>query len=235
MICYAFPLEHEAAPFLAACTQPETFCIGALHCTLANLDDRRVLVARVGMGRARARAGAETIFAYFRPRAVILSGYGGALTPQLKVGQVVVSSNYCSKDVSPFLRLLSDFDFAAFCTTDEIAGTTQERDRLARSHDGQVAEMETAPVAEVVHGRGVPFVAVRVISDAYAQALPVGALAAGFDAERGRATPLRLAGRLALHRDEVKPFLAFVGGLSGARRKLAGFLRQVNAELPGDW
>ena len=235
MICYAFPLAHEAVPFLKSCTQQETFSIGDVRCTLANLANRRVLVALVGMGTTRARVSADTIFTHFRPRALILSGYGGALVPQLKVGQVVVSQNYNSKEVGSFLRLLSDFDFADFCTGDEIVATPAQRAALARSREAQVVEMETAPVAEIAHGRGVPFVAVRVISDAYEQVLPVGALAAGFDSARGRATPLRLARRLALHPSEVRPFMDFVGGLSLARRRLGLFLEQVNRELPGDW
>ena len=235
MICFAFPLAHEAAPLLKTCTQKESFAIGDLHCTLANLENRRVLVALIGMGTSRARVSADAIFTYFRPRALILAGYGGALVPQMKTGQVVVSKNYNSKDVGSFLRLLSDFDFADFCTADEIVGNPEQRALLARSREAQVVEMETAPVAEAAHGRGVPFVAVRVISDEYEQLLPVGALAAGFDPALGRATPLRLAARLAMHPREVRPFMDFVGGLSLARRRLTAFLEQLNRELPGDW
>lgn len=235
MICYAFPLAHEAAPLLKICTQKETFAIGSLRCTLANLGERRVLITLVGMGQAKARANTEIIFRFFRPKGFVLAGYGGALVSQMKVGQIVVSNNFSSKEVVPFFRLLSDFDFAVFCTAEEIAGTRDQRDRLARGHKAQVVEMETAAVAEVVEGREVPFVAIRAISDEYQHELPVKALAAGFDPMEGRATPLRLLARLALHWKEIPPFARFISDLSVARRKLTLFLQQVNDELPRNW
>jgi adenosylhomocysteine nucleosidase len=232
MICYAFPLAHEAEPLLRRCTQRETFSLGHVRCTLGNYRDRQILIALVGMGRDRAAAGAELIFTYFRPRAFVLAGYGGALIPALKVGQVAVSGNYSTSDVVPFVKLLSGFDFASFVTVDEIAATPAERDRLARASRGQVVDMETSAVYDVVYPREIPFIAVRVISDEYAHVLPVRALAAGFDPGRGRATPLRLLAHLALHWGDIPPFVHFVRNLGIARRALLLFLTQLHDDLP---
>ena len=235
MICYAFPLAHEAELVLKHCTEKESFAIDGLHCTLANFGKRRVLVARVGMGEAAAGDNTETLFAYFRLKAVGLAGYGGALVPALKVGQVVVSNNFSSEAVLGFLRMFSGFDFASFCTIDEVAGTPEQRTEYARATNSQVADMETETVANVVSGHQIPFMAVRVISDDYQQVLPAGTLAAGFDARLGRATPLRLLGHLATHPGEIAPFQKFVLGLSGARKNLTKFLEQLNAEFPASW
>lgn len=232
MICYAFPLAHEAEPLLKLCTQKETFFIGGLRCTLANFRDRQVLVAFLGMGQEQAGNNTMAIFRYFRPKIFILAGYGGALLPMLKVGQVAVSTNYSSSDVIPFLRLLSNFDFAGFVTADEIAATPAQRDKYARSSKKEVIEMETAAVAAVVHLREIPFIAVRVISDGYNDILPVRALAAGFNPARGRATPLRLLAHLALHWGDIPPFVRFVRNLSAARRNLTRFLQQLHDDLP---
>ena len=92
-----------------------------------------------------------------------------------------------------------------------------------------------ASVAEMVRERQIPFLAVRVISDEYRDVLPVGALAAGFDAAQGRATPFRLLSYLVTHPKEFGPFKKFVQGLSLARRNLTKFLEQLNTELPGHW
>jgi adenosylhomocysteine nucleosidase len=235
MICYAFPLRHEAAEVLKRCREKESFSIGGLHCTLGHFGERRVLVALVGMGQDRARKNTQKIFSYFRPKAFVLAGYGGALMESLKVGQVVLSNNFSSDQVLPFLRLLSGFDFASFATADELADTPQKREAFARKTKGHVVDMETAAVADVVHTRQVPFMAVRAISDDYHQVLPVGALAAGFDPEKGRATPFRLLGRLALHPGEIAPFWKFVSGLGPPRRNLTSFLTQLNEELPTGW
>ncbi len=235
MICYAFPLAHEAGDVLKHCTEKEQFSIGSLHCTLGNFGNRPVLIALVGMGQALAAENTRVLFANFRPKAVVLAGYGGALVPQMKVGQVVIATNFTSDAVLNFLRLLSGFDFATCCTADEVADTPQRRDQCARATHCQVVDMETEVVAEVVRGREIPFLAVRVISDDYAQVLPTGALAAGFDAQRGRVTPIRLLGYLATHPGEIAPFKKFVAGLSPARKNLTTFLQQLNADLPAHW
>jgi adenosylhomocysteine nucleosidase len=235
MICYAFPLAHEAREFLKACTGKESFSIGRLHCTLGKLGGRSVLVAQIGMGQVLAEESARAIFQYFRPRAVVLAGYGGALSPHLKVGQVLLSTNFSSEEVLPFLRLLSGFDFAGFCTSDELADTKEKRDEYAQSSRSQVVDMETSPVADIVRARSVPFIALRVITDDYQQVLPAGALAAGFDVRKGRATPFRLFGYLAMHPGEIARFKKFVSGLSPARRVLTNFLKELNDELPSGW
>jgi adenosylhomocysteine nucleosidase len=235
MICYAFPVAHEAELLLAKCTQRESFAIGETFCTLGNLGARQILVAQVGMGQARARESIQTVFRYFRPKAVVLAGYGGALVQQLKLGQIIVSTNFTSEELLPFLRLLSGFDFAVFCTADEIAGTPEKRDWYAHSMKAQVIDLETAAIADVVRGREIPFLAVRVISDEYKTVLPSAALAAGFDPVRNRPTPVRLLKRLAFHPGEVRPFKEFVADLGIARKMLTTFLEQVNSELPRGW
>ncbi len=55
MICYAFPVAHEAELLLKKCTQRESFNIDKMPCTLANLGTRQVLIAGIGLGQARAR------------------------------------------------------------------------------------------------------------------------------------------------------------------------------------
>ncbi len=235
MICYAFPLAHEAGELLKLCTQKEEFSIGSLHCTLANFRGRPILVALVGMGRPRAAENTRTIFQYFRPKGFVLAGYAGALIPQMKVGQVALSSNLTSPEVLPFLRLLNGFDFASFCTADEIVATPEKRDWYAKKTNFQVVEMESDAVAEIVATRRVPFIAIRVISDDYHQVLPTGALAAGFDAEKGQATPVKLLLYLARHSNEYGPFKKFVEELGLARKNLTTFLQQLNDELPSSW
>ena len=102
MICYAFPLAHEASEFLKDCTQKEQFTVNGLRCALGNFRGRPVLVALVGMGQDRAAENTATIFQYFRPKAFVLAGYGGALVPQMHVGQITLSNNFSSEEVQPF-------------------------------------------------------------------------------------------------------------------------------------
>lgn len=236
MICFAFPLAHEAESLLKFCTPKDTFAIDGVQCAVGNLGRRpNVLIARIGMGEAAAADNTATVFQHFKLKAFVLAGYGGALVAPLKVGQVVVSSNYSSEAVLGFLRMLSGFDFASFCTIDEVVGTPEGRDEIARETEAQVCDMETAIVANIVAARQIPFLAVRAISDEHANVLPVGALAAGFNASLGKPTPFRLLRYLAAHPGEIRPFAKFVGDLSQARTNLTRFLQTLNAELPAGW
>jgi nucleoside phosphorylase len=235
MICYAFPLAHEAELLLSHSTEKDSFQIDGVSCTLGTLGKRRVLIARIGMGESAAADNTGTIFQHFKLRAFVLSGYGGALVPPLKIGQVLVSNNYTSENVLGFLRMLSGFDFANFCTIDQVIGTPEEREAYALETEGQVCEMETKIVAELVSENQIPFLAVRAISDEFENILPTGALAAGFDPSQNQATPGRLLAYLARHPHEIRPMARFIGDLSVARRNLTRFLEQLNAELPANW
>ena len=236
MICYAFPLAHEAESLLKLCEQKDEFSIDGVHCTIGNLGRRpNVLIAQIGMGEAKAADSTETIFQHFKLKALVLAGYGGALVPPLKVGQVLVSSNLSSEAVLGFLRMLSGFDFASFGTIDEVVGTPEGRDLIAKACEAQVCDMETEAVANVVITRQVPFLAVRAISDDYQHILPVGALAAAFNASLGKPTPVRMLRYLATHPGEIKPMGKFIGDLGLARKNLTRFVQTLNNELPAGW
>ena len=73
MICYAFPLAHEASLLLKQCTEKERFSIDRLQCVLANFHGRHILVALIGMGEAEASDNTHTIFKNFRLKAFILA------------------------------------------------------------------------------------------------------------------------------------------------------------------
>jgi nucleoside phosphorylase len=236
MICFAFPLAHEAESLLKLLKQKDRFTIDGVECSIGNLGLRpNVLIARIGMGEAQAADNTATIFQHFRLKCLILSGYGGALVQPLKVGQVLVSSNFTSEAVLGFLRMFSGFDFAQFCTIDEIVGTPAGRDEIARATQAQVADMETETVASVVSNYQIPFLAVRAISDAYDHVLPMGALAAGFNPSLNKPTPARFLRYIATHPGEIAPMSRFIGNLSLARKNLTRFLQTLNAELPAGW
>ncbi len=65
MICFAFPLAHEAESLLKLCRQKDQFSVDGVHCAVGNLGRRtNVLIARIGMGEAAAADSTATIFEY---------------------------------------------------------------------------------------------------------------------------------------------------------------------------
>jgi adenosylhomocysteine nucleosidase len=105
-----------------------------------------VAVRVSGIGRARARSTAEQLLREPPfPGLVIAAGFCGALVPALAVGDVVTSP-----------RIL---------TVDRLVADPSEKRRLAELHGADAVDMESAAVAEVCAERGMPFLAVRAVSD----------------------------------------------------------------------
>jgi adenosylhomocysteine nucleosidase len=107
----------------------------------------KILISGVGPTAAR-RA---TLFALeaWSPRQVIAAGFCGGLAPHLVVGDIVQSP-----------RILS---------VNEVVGDPAEKRRLSATHDA--VDMESAAIEQICQQRGVPFLAVRAVSDTYDTAL----------------------------------------------------------------
>lgn len=235
MICYAFAVPHEGEALIARLTNTESFTLYDMPCVMGKLKHRHVLVAFIGMGLSNAAVNTQNIVDHFRFKAFILAGYGGALTDQLKHGDIVVSDNFTHEEVKQFIRLLPGFNFANFCSTDEVVATPERKLEYAEATQCQVVDMETAAVAEIIQSREKPFLAVRGISDELNDRLPSEALAAGFDPVLNRATPVKLVIRLLTHPWEISPFKKFVTGLAPVRENLTRFILQITDEFPSSW
>jgi adenosylhomocysteine nucleosidase len=96
-----------------------------------------------GVGRRRARHATEQLLQTTRPKLVIAAGFCGALVPALGIGDIVTSPR--------------------IVTVDHLVTDPAEKRRLGESHDA--VDMESAAVAEVCAAHGVPFCAVRAVSD----------------------------------------------------------------------
>jgi adenosylhomocysteine nucleosidase len=111
---------------------------------------KHVSVHVTGVGRKRAREAAERLLRDPLPKLVIAAGFCGALVPHLKVGDVVSS------------RIV---------TVHHLVSDPLEKRRLGEFHDADAVDMESAGVEEVCAKKGVPFLAVRAVSDEMVTAL----------------------------------------------------------------
>jgi adenosylhomocysteine nucleosidase len=112
-------------------------------------DKAHVSVHVSGVGRWRARRATEQLLRASRPELVIAAGFCGALVPALRIGDIVTSP-----------RII---------TVDHLVTDPAEKRRLGESH--AAVDMESSAVAEVCAAHGVPFRAVRAVSDTVDSAL----------------------------------------------------------------
>ncbi len=154
-------------------------------------------VCQTGIGREAAQVAADAALARFSPTVVLSVGLAGGLEPGIEVGDVVICTHvdheshrhadsaqsiYADRTLlNAALQTAETSDLAVrtgtSLTVDEAAWGPAEKaaHHAWKSHD--IVEMESFWIAAAASKRGLPFAAVRAISDASADTLPnIGAM-----------------------------------------------------------
>jgi hypothetical protein len=108
-------------------------------------------------------------------------------------------------------------------TRQSAAESAGEKQRIATCTGAAAVDMETEAIADVCAAAAVPLLAVRAISDAAADPLPVP-LERCYDLQRQRPRPLALVSYLLRNPQRAAPFVRFVANLSRPRAALSSFL-----------
>lgn len=146
------------------------------------LAGREVAIIESGVGqKAAAKATAEAI-KFYQPKWVISAGFAGGLDDRLKRGHIVMADEVVSaagEKLATDLRLdreslaaTKGLHIGRLLTVDSILREPAERRRLAEKQGAIACDMESFAVAATCRERGVPFLAVRIVSDAVDDELP---------------------------------------------------------------
>jgi adenosylhomocysteine nucleosidase len=143
-----------------------------------------VVMTATGDGPKRAASGAARFLERHRPAAVIGAGLAGALSPGLSVGDIVASRRVrfeVGDTATPDPRLLERALAAGarpgtLVTVDRPVVSAAAKAALAATAAGGenalAVDMESAAWAREAAERGVPYIAVRAISDTADEELP---------------------------------------------------------------
>ena len=124
-------------------------------------NDLAVLVCG-GIGAEAARRACEAVIKLYQPRLVISAGFAGALDPELEVGRMltprmVIDANDGSRtDVGSGNGVLVSFDAVA---------DANQKLKLGKAYRADAVDMEAAAVARGALAHGIPFIAMKAISD----------------------------------------------------------------------
>jgi adenosylhomocysteine nucleosidase len=185
------PPAHAGAAFGVLCALPEELGpladLPAERQLLAGVELRRLelagsstLAAVGGVGKARAAQAAAALIAAGAVRGLLVVGVAGALSQALAPGELV----HCTRAVQADLAVRHDREFEPdagllaawsalvpgssgwFLTADRPVLSRWRRWRLRRAFRGPcVADMETAAAAAVATSAGVPWAALRAVTD----------------------------------------------------------------------
>ncbi|MDZ4477732.1 5'-methylthioadenosine/adenosylhomocysteine nucleosidase [Bacillus cereus] len=152
-----------------------------------------VIIARSGVGKVNAAACAQTLIHKFNVDSIINTGVAGGLHPDVKVGDVVISTNVTHHDVSKNqMKKLFPFqeEFIASKELIELAHKAcNSNSSNIQVHEGRIVsgecfvedsklkaklideyaphctEMEGAAIGHVAYINDIPFLVIRCISD----------------------------------------------------------------------
>jgi len=132
-------------------------------------ENERAVVVCGGIGADAARRAAEAIIQLYNPTAVESVGFAGALVPELEVGTVIeIKLVIDARDGSRAESPRGDWTLVS---TGSIAGVAQKA-KLAQTYGAHAVDMESAAVVRAAQCHRIPFLALKVISDAHDFEMP---------------------------------------------------------------
>lgn len=140
-----YALELEISPFKKILRNKKFIKKEGLHILSGNLGKINFLLARCGIGTISSYQVSKKLLQNFKLDRIISAGFAGALDESLKIGDVILSP---------------------VATSDHVIRTSKERRKLKEKTQALAVDMESSGVKKAADEFGVPFMSVKVISDA---------------------------------------------------------------------
>jgi adenosylhomocysteine nucleosidase len=178
-------LREEIAPLVRRTTIQRVSQHGTQRFAAGTLGKREVVLTCAGDGPVRARQGLGNLLERFEIERLLFVGVGGALSPDLEAGDIVVSRSICDRRGnratpvdSSLLESARKIDRAVAGTIVTVPGiVTDAADKKALWEERggpqpAVIDMESMTWAAVASERGLPYLVIRSISDTATESLP---------------------------------------------------------------
>ena len=167
--------------------------------------------------------------------ALVSFGFAGALDPALRTGAVIIPASVLSEGTMYAADPSLADRFGGLTRHCLVAGTAVAADaatkqRLREATQAHAIDLESGSVARLALAHGLPFIAVRAISDTAERDLPPAALLA-LDRD-GRIDTTRVLGSVLRRPAQLSALLGLASDAARARRALIGLTRRGLAPCP---
>ena len=190
-ILIAAALSEELGVALELCSDKVRLRIPGAGAWRGAYGGREVFMLKSGLGSIRSVKRLGLFLDNHKPAMILVIGYGGALDPTLRVGDLVVGKralllgeNHPAQANLADMRLAGDWELdgsdemiekgngaglslkaGSILTSPHIIGTAEQKLLLHRRFQASVIDMESAALARASHLASVPFACVRAITD----------------------------------------------------------------------
>ena len=115
-----------------------------------------------GIGYEAGKRAAEAMMEYTKPSYLIATGLAGGLKPEWTLGRTIVAAEVV--DEATGRRFKTAYGEGTVVSSREVARAGKKRE-LASRFAADLVDMEGAAVAEIAAAHGLPFLAVKAVSD----------------------------------------------------------------------
>jgi nucleoside phosphorylase len=187
MIAVTFALPAESSEFLRRLRDRTGTERNGVRIVRGRMDDRTIEVLHTGVGEKVCRQRVEKFLQDQQFELLITAGFAGALSDELKAGDLLLAKNFSNSDLCEMGLAFSSLPIhiANLLTASALIDSSDERNRIARASGAAAVDMETEFIARICAEHGVPLVSLRVITDTPRQPFPAP-MRVLFDMERQR-------------------------------------------------
>ncbi len=229
MKAIAFALPQESRDFVAVLREPRRSGSARLPVITGKLGAEMVAVFHTGVGPISARQQLARFWQQHHGiEAVIGAGFAGALDPFLSAGALILWGESSQWLICARAALGENSRIGLLASAPEMLETPRAKAQWAKLTGAVAVDMETATLAAFFDEKGVPFLALRAISDTAGEILPVP-FEVWFDLHAQQPRPARLLRFLLDHPGRIVPFIRFVRTVTRVRRVLAQALVKITA------
>lgn len=245
VICIIGAVKEEVTSIKRAMAIRETWHTRASSFWAGTFAGREVVLVRSGMGKIRASEALRQVCERFAPSLILSMGYAGAVTPQLKIGDLIVADKILEfagdpvgadwttihetreLPINPFpidKRLEGEFVRGGLLTVDEVIYKPESKSALGKLYPVQAVEMETSALARMAQEKKIPFLSLRSISDTVDCELPDFS---SMKNQEGEVSKLKAGWHAITHPDKIKSLVELRKKAQTATARLTRFITQL--------
>ncbi|MFQ5996196.1 MAG: hypothetical protein ACE5KP_01040 [Dehalococcoidales bacterium] len=208
------------------------------------------LLVQTGMGKQRVETAARFTLEHFPVTTIISFGFAGALTPELRVGDIIICSTlyYCNGRSHPGLKSASlssngnllelatrvlgsgrvRYSCGSSISVPQPLSDPESKEKLYKIAQAHIADMESYWIAKIASEERIPFLAIRAVTDARQGNLPPFEQMLAGDGSwlRGKALSY-----FVLHPKDLSKLPGLYWNSRKARRSLSDCVAQVVANI----
>ena len=228
MIAVTFALPAESSEFLKRLGNKSHADRNGVSMIRGKIGGREIEILHTGVGEKVCRERLGKFLQDQQFELVISTGFAGALTDDLHVGDLFLAKNFSTFDHRIEKRSFSiaSIHLANLLTVSTLIDSSDERRKIARESDAAAVDMETEFIARVCVAHGVPLLSLRVITDTPREPFPAPPRIL-FDLAKQRTDLAKLGAFLLTHPNRVPQLFQFARRIASVRKTLANALEEV--------